>query len=98
MNNIFPYLKKAEAKAEYQLYLEFDDGVKGLVDLSNWKGKGVFEYWNDEKNFKSFSITTDKKLEWKEGIDMDPDAFYLQLIGKSFEEYASDKQLLRDSH
>jgi hypothetical protein len=25
---------------------------------------------------------------------MDPDAFYLQLIGKSFEEYARNKQLL----
>lgn len=29
---------------------------------------------------------------------MDPDAFYLQLIGKTFDEYADDKQLLWDSH
>jgi len=29
---------------------------------------------------------------------MDPDAFYLQLIGKTFDEYAGDKQLLWDSH
>ena len=30
-------------------------------------------------------------------IDMDPDAFYLQLTGKTFEEYAGDKQLLGNS-
>ena len=73
---------------------EFEDGVDGVIDLSKWKGKGVFELWNNEDNFKSFKITTDKKIEWSGDIDMDPDAFYLQLIGKSFEEYARNKQLL----
>jgi len=51
-----------------------------------WKNKGVFEYWAKEENFKAFKITKDKKLEWGEDIDMDPDAFYLKLVGKSFEE------------
>lgn len=35
---------------------------------------------------------------WNENIDMDPDAFYLQLIGKNFDEYASKKQLLWDAY
>jgi hypothetical protein len=97
MNKIIPYLKTAEPLTGYKLFLEFDDGVKGEVDLSKWKGKGVFACWNDENNFKLFSITADKKLEWNHEIDMDPDAFYLKLIGKTFDEYAGDKQLLRDS-
>ena len=29
---------------------------------------------------------------------MDPDAFYLELVEKTFEEYARDKQLLWNSH
>jgi hypothetical protein len=98
MNNIIPYLKKAEAQPDYKLFLEFEDGVKGTIDLSEWKGKGVFKFWNKEENFKSFTITEDKKLSWNEDIDMDPDSFYLQLIGKSFEEYAGSKQLLWHSH
>jgi|SRR5437667_1333689 len=98
MNKIIPYLKKAEARPGYKLFVEFEDNVNGVIDLSKWKGKGVFEAWKDELNFRSFVITPDKKLEWSENIDMDPDAFYLQLIGKTFEEYAGDKQLLRDSH
>ncbi|MEI9908567.1 MAG: DUF2442 domain-containing protein [Bacteroidota bacterium] len=98
MNKIIPYLKTAQPVLGYKLLLEFEDGVKGEVDLSVWKGKGVFAYWNDEKNFRVFSITADKKLEWNNEIDMDPDAFYLKLIGKTFEEYAGNKQLLWDSH
>jgi Protein of unknown function (DUF2442) len=88
MNKSIPYLKIAEAKDDYKLYLLFEDGVEGIVELKKWKGKGVFEYWNDEMNFKNFKVTQDKKLEWNENIDMDPDAFYLKLINKTFEEYA----------
>lgn len=43
------------------------------------------------ENFKLFKITDSHKLEWNEEIDMDPDSFYLKLINKTFEEYASDK-------
>lgn len=98
MANLIPYITGAVAKPAYKLYIEFEDGVKGTIDLYKWVGKGVFEYWSNEENFKSFKITRDKKLLWNENIDMDPDAFYFQLIGKTFEEYASNKQLLRDSH
>ena len=97
MNKIIPYLRKAEAQPGYKLFVAFDDGVSGVIDLMKWKGKGVFEFWNKEENFKAFKITNDKKLEWNEMIDMDPDAFYLQLTGKTFDEYAGNKQLLRDS-
>ncbi|MEP6948254.1 MAG: DUF2442 domain-containing protein [Ginsengibacter sp.] len=97
MNKIIPYLKKADALADYRLALEFEDGVKGVIDLSKWKGKGVFSYWDDDKNFKLFELTNDKKIKWNEGIDMDPDAFYLTLINKTFSEYAGDKQFLRYS-
>jgi len=94
MDKLIPYLKSAIALPGCKLMLEFQDGVSGVIDLSGWKNKGVFGYWNNEENFKSFQITKDKKLEWNDEIDMDPDAFYLKLIGKSFEEYAGNKQLL----
>ena len=87
MANLIPYLVRAETKSGYKLFVEFEDGVSGIIDLSFWKGKGVFECWNDEKKFKTFSLSADKKLVWNENIDMDPDAFYLKLIGKKFEEY-----------
>jgi len=64
MNKIIPNIKTATALPGYKLKVEFEDGVDG-----------VFELWNNEDNFKSFKITTDKKIEWSGDIDMDPDAF-----------------------
>ena len=98
MDKLIPYLRSAKALPSYKLLVEFEDGVSGIIDLSAWKGHGVFDYWNDEKNFSAFKITSKKKLEWNDDIDMDPDAFYLKIINKSFEDYARDKSLLRYSH
>lgn len=97
MKKIIPYLKNATALPSYKLFVEFEDGLSGVIDLIGWKGKGVFQFWNEEENFRSFKITTDKKIEWGNNIDMDPDAFYLKLAGKTFEEYAGNKQLLRNT-
>ena len=94
---IIPKLKLAKAYPDLKLYVEFNDGVNGFIDLSKWKNKPAFSIWNEENNFNNFKITKDKKIEWSESIDMDPDAFYLQLINKTFEEYANNKQLLRHS-
>jgi len=98
MNKIIPSLKNAKPVEHYKLFVEFDDGVSGIIDLSSWKGKGMFSIWNDENNFKSFKITGDKKIEWNNEIDMDPDAFYLKLIGKTFDEYTGNQQLLWNHH
>lgn len=98
MKNIIPYLTLAKPLNGYKLWLSYEDGVEGEIDLSEWKGKGVFKIWDDEENFSLLNITNNKKIEWGKDIDMDPDAFYLKIIGKTFEEYAGNKQILRDSY
>lgn len=99
MNKIIPYLKSAKPLPDYQLWLEFEDGTTGKVDLSRMMAKGgVFEEWKNPSAFASFKITKNGKIEWTEDIDMDPDAFYLEIVGKTFAEYAGSKQLLRNSH
>jgi hypothetical protein len=98
MKKLIPYLKEARAEKDYTLFVLFEDGLNGNIDLSKWVGRGVFEYWSEEKNFREFRITAERKLEWNEDIDMDPDAFYLQLSKKTFSDYAGDQQLLRDSY
>jgi Protein of unknown function (DUF2442) len=70
-----------------KLDLKFEDGVEGIIDLIELKGKGVFEYWNDENNFKNFIVTNMNKLEWNENLDMDPDSFYLKIIKKTYQEF-----------
>ncbi|HRO42070.1 MAG TPA: DUF2442 domain-containing protein [Flavipsychrobacter sp.] len=99
MTKILPHLTFAKPLPEYELWVEFEDGVSGKVSLKKWKEKGgVFSFWNDENQFRNIQITDNKKIQWSKEIDMDPDSFYLQLIGKTFEEYAGSKQFLRHSH
>ena len=83
-----PYLIEATGLPGYRMKVRFEDGLEGIIDLSDLPGKGVFHVWNNEQNFGNFYIDTGGKLIWSDEIDMDPDAFYLELIGKTFEEYA----------
>ena len=89
MYKVIPKIVIAEARDHFKLFLSFDDGVSGIVDLSEFRGQGVFEYWNDEANFKKFEIVYNA-ITWNESLDFDCDSFYLQIINKDFFEYARD--------
>lgn len=57
----------------YKVWIQFDDGLSGEVDLSDLAGKGVFSSWNSIEFFNSVHV--DKKTEtiaWGEDIDLDP--------------------------
>lgn len=84
----FPKIVSAKALENYKLFLSFDDGVSGEIALEQYKGKGVFEYWNDENNFKNFQIINNA-LTWNEDLDLDTLNIYLQLTNQTFEQYAS---------
>ena len=70
----------------YRLYLEFSDGEKGEVDLSDLAGKGVFEVWNDYSLFKQVRLATHRAIQWNDDLELCPDALYMQLTGKTPEE------------
>ena len=63
----------------FQLYLAFDDGTKGIVDLSDLCGKGVFAAWETPGMFEQVSLAEEGHPEWPGGLDLCPDALYLQL-------------------
>ena len=74
------------ALPDYRLYLEFSDGEKGEVDLSDLAGKGVFQVWNDYRFFEQVKISDHRAIEWNDEIQLCPDALYMQLTGKTPEE------------
>jgi hypothetical protein len=71
---------------DYKVWLKFDDGASGEVDLSHLTGKGVFALWNNYENFKKVSIENGRWLSWSDEIDLDADTLYLKLTGKKPEE------------
>jgi len=65
----------------YRLELAFDDGVSGVVDLSELVGKGVFALWRDRHVFEQVRIGSFGELVWGDKIDLCPDSLYLRATG-----------------
>ena len=62
----------------YRLDLVFDDGRRGVVDLSRLVGKGVFSIWADFGVFKAVRIGDSGELVWGDEVDLCPDSLYLE--------------------
>jgi hypothetical protein len=60
-------------KANYRVWIRFDDGLEGEVDLSDLVGKGIFEAWESIDFFNKVRVDpkTDT-LTWDDEIDLDP--------------------------
>ena len=70
----------------FRLFLKFNDGVSGTVDLSSFAGRGVFTSWLNEGFFEKVRITDVGALEWPGELDLCPDSLYLQITGKKPED------------
>ena len=78
-------MKITDAKVvdRFRVFLRFDDGASGIVDLSRFAGRGVFQAWEQEGVFEQASISPAGALEWPGDLDLCPDSLYLQVVGKS---------------
>ena len=77
---------EVKALPNFRIWLRYDDGTQGEVDLSDLAGRGVFKAWNDFAVFDSVRLGSHGAIEWGPDIDICPDAMYLRLTGKSAEE------------
>ena len=89
---MFPKLLEIKPLANYTLWLKYDDGTVGEVDLTEFTEKDVFKKIKDKTFFKQVYI--DKETDavaWNEDLDLCPDSLFLKLKGLTFEEF---KQLM----
>lgn len=49
-------IRAAEARPGYRVWIGFEDGVEGEVDLSDLVGEGVFRLWEDPREFEKVYI------------------------------------------
>jgi hypothetical protein len=73
-------------RENYGLFLRYEDGTEGVVDLSSMAGRGVFAAWLvpgvlEQANLSEFGVP-----EWPGELDLCSDSLYMQLTGKSAEE------------
>ena len=81
-----PRPTRVEAREGYRIWLSYDDGASGEVDLAHLAGKGVFAAWNDRAFFESVHLTDYRAIAWSDEIDLCADALYMRLTGKTAEE------------
>src|SRR4051812_10664147 len=66
----FPKVITVRAIEKYKIFLKYDDGTEGILDLSDAAGKGVFKYWDINDNF--FKVYIDKETDgiaWSNELD-----------------------------
>ena len=80
--------KPIEVKAlpNYRLWLRYEDGVAGEVNLAHLVGKGIFKLWDDYQAFEKVHISEHGAVAWNDEIDLCPDALYLELTAKKPED------------
>jgi hypothetical protein len=79
-------ITKAKPLHGYRLELQFASGESGVVDLSEFVGRGVFAAWEQPGVFEQVIVTAEGAVEWPGELDMCPDALYLRMTGKKPEE------------
>lgn len=79
-------LVEVRPNENYCLFVRYDDGASGDVDLSAYAGTGVFAAWREPGLFERVKLAEAGHPEWPGGIDLCPHAIYMQLTGKQPEE------------
>jgi hypothetical protein len=73
----------------YTIQIEFEDGVKGLVNLAELVGTGIFAVLQDEKHFARVH-STGYSIAWSDDLEIDAVTIYAELTGKAPSSYFSN--------
>lgn len=74
---MFLHVKEAKYLHDYVIWLRFNNGAEGEIDLKDELWGEVFEPLNNMEIFKSFKV--DPELEtivWENGADLAPEFLY----------------------
>ena len=86
---VAPRVVELRVLEPFQIWVRFDDGVAGIVDLSDSAALGgIFAQWSDEGSWRSAHIVADSgAVAWGDGseIDVCPLSLYLDVTGQTFE-------------
>lgn len=76
---------------QYQLYLRFEDGVEGIVDISKLVSfTGVFAPLQNLNYFATVAVNSEiGTIVWSCGADLDPDVLYAIVSNQPIPAYES---------
>jgi hypothetical protein len=77
---MIPKLTEAKHISGYRVWLKFEDGKEGEIDLEKELWGEIFEAVRDEQQFKEFRVDPElNTLTWPNGADFAPEYLYRQI-------------------
>ncbi len=74
------HVKEAKYLHDYEIWLRFNDGAEGTVDLKDELYGEIFEPLKDMERFRSFKVDPDlETIVWENGADLAPEFLYDKL-------------------
>ena len=62
---------------DFRLWLKYEDGIEGIVDLSDLAGRGVFDAWSEGNIFDAVTVSESGAIVRPGEIDLCSDALYI---------------------
>jgi hypothetical protein len=75
-------VRDVRALSGHRIWVRYEDGVEGEVDLSGSFGKGVFSVWQDRAFFERVHVSPHGSIAWSNDIELCADSIYIELTGK----------------
>jgi len=72
------YVVEARSLGGYRVWLRFDDGLEGEIDLEDEIWGEIFEPLKDPAYFARF--TAEETLTWPNGADFAPESLYRRVL------------------
>ena len=74
---MLPHITQARYVADYTIWIHFDDGVEGEVNLSSELQGPIFEPLKSLEVFRQFKVHPElRTLVWPNGADFAPEFLY----------------------
>ncbi len=78
-------ITECRAESNYTLWLKFDDGLEGSVNLGDLVLTESYLAISDEETFARVAIDpVSNAVTWTGGIQLDPEALYRDLASKTY--------------
>lgn len=85
-----PKIIEVQPLEKYKIKVQFDDGLSGVLDLSDLAEKEAFRLWDEDDNFNKAYIDQESgAIAWPCNLDIDTLNIWLQIKNISYEEYKS---------
>ena len=76
-----PVPVQVEARAGYRIWLRYQDGVEGEIDLADIADTGLCKPWRERAFFERIHVNDGGAVAWNGDIEICPDSLYAELLG-----------------